>query len=159
MSLLATQCPWWLAGLLLGLLMVAMQWTASLSLGAMGSFVAVEAYARKPSTAPTWKAFFFVGMVGGGLVYGLVAGDLHPGFSNGGFNALYGSSLAVKALVLVPAGALIAYGARTAGGCTSGHGICGTSHGSASSFVSTMSFMAAAIVVANVISMLRGAGS
>ncbi len=47
--------------------------------------------------------------------------------------------------ILVGAGALIGFGAKTAGGCTSGNGICGTSLGSAASFVATGTFLAVAI--------------
>jgi uncharacterized membrane protein YedE/YeeE len=50
------------------------------------------------------------------------------------------------------------YGVRTAGGCTSGHGICGTSLGSAASWVSTAVFMATAVVVTNLLAMTLGIG-
>jgi uncharacterized protein len=45
--------------------------------------------------------------------------------------------------VLVIAGLLVGLGTRYAGGCTSGHGVCGLSRLSARSLVATLSFMGA----------------
>ena len=53
--------------------------------------------------------------------------------------------------LLVAGGALIGYGAKLAGGCTSGNGIGGCSAGSSASFVATGTFMATAIVASLII--------
>lgn len=45
--------------------------------------------------------------------------------------------------VLIAAGLLVGVGTRYAGGCTSGHGVCGLSRRSARSMVATLSFMVA----------------
>ena len=47
--------------------------------------------------------------------------------------------------VIVGAGLLVGFGTRLAGGCTSGHGICGISRLSARSIVATVIFMAVAL--------------
>ncbi|KWI28084.1 YeeE/YedE [Burkholderia ubonensis] len=44
--------------------------------------------------------------------------------------------------VVVAAGLLVGIGTRYAGGCTSGHGVCGLSRGSLRSLVATATFMA-----------------
>lgn len=44
------------------------------------------------------------------------------------------------------AGFLVGIGTRYAGGCTSGHGVCGLSRGSVRSLVATLTFMAAGVV-------------
>jgi len=49
-------------------------------------------------------------------------------------------------LLLVIAGLLIGFGAVMGNGCTSGHGVCGISRGSARSIAATMTFMATAFV-------------
>jgi hypothetical protein len=49
--------------------------------------------------------------------------------------------------VLFTGGVLIGYGVRWAGGCTSGHGLAGSSAFSVSSFAATATFMATAIAV------------
>ena len=49
-------------------------------------------------------------------------------------------------LLLVIAGLLVGFGAVMGSGCTSGHGVCGISRGSARSIAATMTFMATAFV-------------
>ena len=49
-------------------------------------------------------------------------------------------------LLLVAAGLLVGFGSVIGNGCTSGHGVCGTSRGSARSIAATMTFMATAFV-------------
>ncbi|KVO77493.1 YeeE/YedE [Burkholderia ubonensis] len=44
--------------------------------------------------------------------------------------------------VVIAAGLLVGIGTRYAGGCTSGHGVCGLSRGSLRSLVATATFMA-----------------
>ncbi len=44
--------------------------------------------------------------------------------------------------MLIAAGLLVGFGTRYGSGCTSGHGVCGISRGSARSFVATITFMA-----------------
>jgi uncharacterized membrane protein YedE/YeeE len=49
--------------------------------------------------------------------------------------------------VIVAGGMLVGFGSRLAGGCTSGHGVCGVARLSVRSFVATAIIMATAIVV------------
>ena len=49
-------------------------------------------------------------------------------------------------LLLVIAGLLVGFGSVIGNGCTSGHGVCGISRGSARSIAATMTFMATAFV-------------
>ena len=49
-------------------------------------------------------------------------------------------------LLLVIAGLLVGFGSVMGDGCTSGHGVCGISRGSARSIAATMTFMATAFV-------------
>ena len=49
-------------------------------------------------------------------------------------------------LLLVIAGLMVGFGAVMGNGCTSGHGVCGISRGSARSIAATMTFMATAFV-------------
>jgi uncharacterized membrane protein YedE/YeeE len=162
MSLFANQCPWYLAGPLLGLLVIAMRAAGNLHLGALGSFVAAESWAGRPRALPGWRVFFLAGTVLGGLAFGLAAHDLHATFANGSFDRLWpalasaaglgtAGGLAFKAVVLGGAGVMIGFGARTAGGCTSGHGVCGVAQGSPGSLASTATFVLTAVVVANLL--------
>lgn len=49
-------------------------------------------------------------------------------------------------ILLVVAGALVGFGTRLGGGCTSGHGVCGLSRLSLRSLVATATFMAIGMV-------------
>ncbi len=151
MGLLAHQCPWFVAGPMLALLVVGLRWTGNLHLGALGSFVATESWFARPRALPSWRVLFFVGTVLGGLVYALVTGTLRPTFANGAFDQMglvAGRGLPARAALLLAAGALIGFGARTAGGCTSGHGVCGVAQRSPGSVAATATFVLVAIAVA-----------
>jgi uncharacterized membrane protein YedE/YeeE len=88
-----------------------------------------------------------VGIVAGSGLYALTTGAFHAGEGYGWLSReLSGHGELAIAPILLAAGALIGYGAKTAGGCTSGNGLSGTSHGSPASFVSMGTFMATAIV-------------
>jgi hypothetical protein len=154
MDVLTHQCPWYLAGPLLALLVIGLRWTGNLHLGALGGFVATESWIERPRGLPSWRVFFFVGTIAGGFIYALATHAFHPTFSNGAFDHLglvAGAGLAARGALLLGAGALIGFGARTAGGCTSGHGICGVAQGSPASVVSTATFVLVAVVVAQLL--------
>ena len=59
-------------------------------------------------------------------------------------------------LLFVIAGLLVGFGAVMGNGCTSGHGVCGISRGSARSIAATMTFMATASVTVFVLRHVLG---
>ena len=69
----------------------------------------------------------------------------------------FGSSPAGRLAVAFVGGVIIMYGARMAGGCTSGHGVCGLSRLSPRSLVATLAFMGAGFVTVYVVRHLLGA--
>jgi len=74
-----------------------------------------------------------------------------------GYDALRNEmSLGTTALVVLVGAVVMGYGARMAGGCTSGHGICGTAQRSPASWVATCTFMGAAVVTTLVIRVISG---
>ncbi len=156
MQFLAQQCPWYLAGILIGLLAAGMQWTANLPLGATGAVVGVTSWVGNPSAGPGWRVFFFIGIVLGAFAHAMLSGTFAPSFAHGGFDARFGAALDTKAPLLLGAGLLIGFGARWAGGCTSGHGICGMSRLSPGSLAATMTFVGTAVVVAQIITRTVG---
>lgn len=143
---------WYLVGPLMGVVIVGLLWATNRPLGALGGDVDLQAWARKPSDRLGWRAFFLGGVVLGGLVASLVAGGPHPSFPDD----LHGfTGLGPQAALLVTAGVLMGCSARTAGGCTSGHGLSGSALASPASWVACGTFMATAIAVENLL--LRGA--
>jgi uncharacterized membrane protein YedE/YeeE len=134
-----------------------MLWVTNRPLGALGGWIDLQEWIRRPESRPGWRVFFLCGIVLGGLVSALLGlGGDRATFDYGSFDGRLGATLPLKALVLIVGGALIGYGARTAGGCTSGHGLCGTSFGSPGSFVSTATFMGTAILVTRILAWLSG---
>ena len=84
-----------------------------------------------------------VGIILGGLVFTLLAGapDAGSGYSWLDAHLTVGGEV----VILFAAGLLIGVGTRTAGGCTSGHGLTGSALLSPASLVSIMTIMATAI--------------
>jgi uncharacterized membrane protein YedE/YeeE len=83
----------------------------------------------------SWRLVFTVGLVLGALLHVLTM--THEPFAT-----------EVQPWRLLAGGLLAGFGARLAGGCTSGHGICGLSSLSRTSLVVVVTFMAVAIGVA-----------
>lgn len=154
---LAHRPPWWVVGPSLGLIVVAVQATLNDKLGVVGGVSAVVE--RTSGRAPRlgWKAFFLLGIVLGGTAYGLLSG--RAGITSYGWltRTFTADDRWLVAPVLVGAGLLIGWGAKTAGGCTSGNGLVGCARGSASSMVATATFFGTAIVASFVLRWLGAA--
>lgn len=144
-------CPWPLAGLLVGLLAVALQWVDNLPLGATGAAAGFLDWVRRPWTAPSWRVFFFGGIVAGGWLHARVTGAPTVSWRTGALDGLLHGSLAAKLALLAIAGGFIGFGARWAGGCTSGHGICGIGRLQSGSVIATSTFVLTAVIVANIL--------
>ena len=136
--------PWFVAGPIIGLLIVALYALANRPLGVSGSYVAVRQMVLGRSVE-TWRVWFFAGLFVGALAVSAARGFPNAGLGYGALGAL------VPPLLLVPllfvGGVLMGYGARWAGGCTSGHGLSGTSVLSPGSFVAAGTFMATAVAL------------
>jgi uncharacterized membrane protein YedE/YeeE len=159
MTPFAQPCPWYVAGPLLGLLVALLLWSINKPLGALGGYVDTVQWIGVPASAPSWRVFFLAGTVVGGTLSALAGGAHMPTLAYGTFNTAFGPTLGVGGTVLVAAGTMIGYGARRAGGCTSGHGMCGTALASPASLVATMTFMATAVAVTNLLVRELGVGS
>ena len=146
---------WYVIGPLLGLTVVAMLWVTNRPLGALGGYIDLHDWLRKPTGKIGWRFFFLVGIVTGGLIHAFASGGIHPALTYGGFASSFGSPI-IEAVLLLFAGLLMGFGARAAAGCTSGHGITGTSLGNPSSYVATMTFMGTAIVAGHLLALIGG---
>jgi uncharacterized membrane protein YedE/YeeE len=136
-----------IGGIALGLVVVALLATVNQRLGVAGGFAEVVDGVAQRTFAFGWKSAFLLGIVGGGAAFALLAGADTLGDGYGWLTRSFGNDVAVGA-ILVLGGGLIGYGARVAGGCTSGHGISGSAFASPASIVSTMTFMTTAIATA-----------
>jgi len=146
MELLADRPSWLILGPCLGLLVVGMLATLNVRLGVLGGWSDLLDRADGRASTVSWKARFFLGVILGGLLFHLLAGATSTGDGDGyGWLSRELSSPVLVGGALVAAGALIGYGAKTAGGCTSGNGLGGTSFGSPAGLASTATFMGTAI--------------
>ena len=137
--------PWFLAGPIIGLCVVALYALANQRMGVTSSFAAIGGLVRGQAPAQPWRIWFFVGLAGGAALTGLLRGGPSLGVGYGALGLVL--PIAVLIPVLFIGGVLIGFGARWAGGCTSGHGISGVSSLSITSLVATCTFMAAAVAV------------
>jgi len=142
------RCPWYIAGPILGVLIIGLRAVVNKPLGALGGYIDL-AHRLSRRSQLGFGAFLLIGIVLGGFVFSVVTGTFPvaaalaaPPVSQGG--------------LLLLAGTLIGVGARTAGGCTSGHGLCGVSLGSTASLVATMTFFATAVGMAHVLAWAAG---
>lgn len=88
------------------------------------------------STRPpgAWRWLFLVGLVAGAFAYHAASGKPLPAANDSGW------------LLTASAGLIVGFGVKLGNGCTSGHGVCGLGRRSGRSLVSTLTFMATAIV-------------
>jgi len=92
----------------------------------------------RPQGDMDWRIAFLIGLMGAPVIAALLGHPVVPDIAAG-----WGEVLA--------AGFLVGIGTRYAGGCTSGHGVCGLSRGSVRSLVATVTFMTAGIVTVFVV--------
>jgi uncharacterized protein len=147
---------WYIAGPLIGLVVVGLFAAVSERLAVLGGYTEIVDRLGRRSVALGWRGFFVLGVVAGGLVFSVLSGNWGGGGDYGWLSRNFDG--AAVAAVLVGAGILVGFGAKRAGGCTSGNGLSGCSFGSLASFVATGTFMATAIGVAFLTRLLLGSG-
>ena len=134
---------WWIAGPILGLVIISFLALANKRFGVLGGVTDLVQGSAEGRGLRSWRTLLLLGIVLGGAVFALLAGapDVGSGYSWLDTHL----SLSGEVAVLFGAGLLIGVGARTAGGCTSGHGLTGSALASPASIVSMMTIMATAI--------------
>jgi len=152
---LLEQAPWYAIGPAVGLVLVGLLAFVNVRMGVLGGVTDIVEKASGRTPMLGWKGWFVIGIVLGGLLFRVVAGAATTGGTSYGWlsGAFDGATLPIG-LVLVFAGLLIGYGAKFAGGCTSGNGLSGVSFGSPASVVAMATFMATAISASLVIEAL-----
>lgn len=139
---------WYVLGPLIGLVVLGLLVAINERFGVLGGYSNVVERVTRRSPAFGWKGWLLVGVLGGSLLFRLLAGGgaIPNGYGwltrtfSGGWQVLVG-------VLLLVAGVLIGFGAKTAGGCTSGNGLGGCSAGSTGSFAATATFMGTAIAL------------
>jgi uncharacterized membrane protein YedE/YeeE len=152
-SLFSNIWSWWAAGLGIGLTALGLAWFTGKRLGVTGGFVEAISAATGDSSAKSspspWKLWFILGIVFGGALANL--GHWNWTWLYGRLDAITYGSIFLKSLWLLVGGFLVGFGARWAGGCVSGNSLMGISTGNKMSMLVTVAFLAAGVLVTNVV--------
>lgn len=179
MELLSKPWPWYVAGIIIGLIVPALLLlgnkhfgiSANLRHACAACFPADIKFFKYDWKKEIWNFFFVAGILIGAIVatYLLANPDpvvIHPELATelAGYGITDNSNLVPSELfsfesffslrgiiMLVGGGLLVGFGARYAGGCTSGHAIMGLSDLQWPSLVATIMFMVGGFIMANYI--------
>lgn len=106
------------------------------------------AYFKDKPPRVGWGFVFVVAIIVGAAVGALTGGEFADEWLPSMWEARFGDSIALRAAIGFGGGLLMAFGARLAGGCTSGHGISGTLQLSAGSWIAVICLFLGGIAVA-----------
>lgn len=106
------------------------------------------AYFKTEPPTVNWGFVFVLATVIGAAVAALTGGGLMNEWLPQMWRARFGDSLALRGVIAFAGGVLMAFGARLAGGCTSGHGISGTLQLNVASWIAVVCFFIGGIAVA-----------
>lgn len=105
-------------------------------------------YYKKNPPRIGWEFLFVLAIIVGGFIAAWTGGDFSNQWLHPMWVARFGNSIALRAFVCFGGGILMAFGARLAGGCTSGHGISGTLQLNVASWIAVICFFIGGIAVA-----------
>ncbi|MFP4185259.1 MAG: YeeE/YedE thiosulfate transporter family protein [Candidatus Natronoplasma sp.] len=98
-----------------------------------------------------WEWMLVLGVVVGAFISSILSGSFRIETIPEIWNDTFGSSLILRFTGALIGGILLGFGARMAGGCTSGHGISGTSQLSLGSWLALVFFFIGGILTAMII--------
>jgi uncharacterized protein len=171
--------PWYVAGIIIGLIVPALLIlgnkhfgiSANLRHACAACFPANISFFKYDWKKEIWNFFFLAGIIAGAMIATHLLPNPNPVALNpelaaelAGYRIIDNSNLAPAELfswksllglrglvMLIGGGFLVGFGARYAGGCTSGHSIMGLSNLQWPSLVATIMFMAGGFLMANII--------
>ncbi len=146
--------PWYVAGPLFGLTVVAIYALLNDTLGVSGTYFQVAQVVRRRPDVDVWRVSFWCGLAAGALVAVWLGGGPSLSLAYGALTAALPLALVVP--VLFVAGVLMGYGARWAGGCTSGHGMTGVASRSPGSLAAAATFFGVAVALTLAVHSLTG---
>jgi len=98
-----------------------------------------------------WGVMLGFGMLLGAFIAAVTGGEINAAWVPALWEDRFGADVALRLGVAFVGGAILAYGARLAGGCTSGHGISGALQLSVSSWIALACFFASAVATAHLL--------
>jgi uncharacterized membrane protein YedE/YeeE len=121
-----------------------------------GDRVLSKPYYEKFAPVIDWEWMLVLGIVFGSLISALLSGDHNLLVVPHRWEQTFGPNVWVRLAAAFAGGVLLGFGARWAGGCTSGHGISGTLQLALSSWVAAICFFLGGIAAAYVLFNLIG---
>lgn len=146
-AVLVERWPFWAGGAAIGAFVLVFLAVTGKALGVSTGYADACSAPFDPEARRSWRLPFLAGIVGGGLLAAWGSGGFAPTATMGMFDALVTASLPAKAAIFTAGGVLLGFGARLAGGCTSGHGIVGMALLARASLVATAVFMVTGVLV------------
>lgn len=121
--------------------------------GFIGKWVAKRhteslAYFKTNPPSVNWGFVFVIATIAGGFIAAWTGGEIRNEWLHPMWVDRFGDSIALRGIIGFAGGVLMAFGARLAGGCTSGHGISGTLQLNAGSWLTVGCMFIAAIATA-----------
>ncbi|GAC1580153.1 MAG: YeeE/YedE thiosulfate transporter family protein [Sphingomicrobium sp.] len=98
-----------------------------------------------------WEVMLMLGIILGAFIAAYTGGEIIATWVPSLWESRFGSSIGLRAGVAFVGGVLLAYGARLAGGCTSGHGISGALQLSVGSWIALSCFFLASVGTAKLL--------
>ena len=121
-----------------------------------GKKIDQKPYYKKIGLTVDWQWMLVVGIVIGSLISALLSSDFSWQWVPSLWAAKFGDNPYLRVIVALVGGGCIGFGARWAGGCTSGHGISGTMQLAVSSWISAICFFIGGILTAHIIFIIIG---
>jgi uncharacterized membrane protein YedE/YeeE len=116
-----------------------------------GPKVEAKLYYQEVRPVVDWQWMLVLGMIIGALISSLLSGDFRFQWVPSRWAAAFGTNALPRVVVALLGGVLLGFGARWAGGCTSGHGISGTMQLAVSSWISAICFFVGGILMAQLL--------
>lgn len=113
-----------------------------------GRHAPIRPYYREVPPAFDWEWMLVAGLFLGALAAALLSGDFALTWVPAAWAERFGPGTWTRLAVALPGGVLLGFGARWAGGCTSGHGISGTAQLAASSWIALLAFALGGVATA-----------
>jgi hypothetical protein len=107
-----------------------------------------NAYYRKIAPVVEWEVMLVLGVVLGAFLSAVISRDFAFVAVPAKWASSFGDSALLRLAVAVLGGVFMGFGARWAGGCTSGHGISGTLQLAVSSWIAAACFFVGGIATA-----------
>ena len=95
-----------------------------------------------------WALMIIPGIIIGAFLSSFTSGTFHVVWVPALWGSVFGENAVLRIIVALAGGILLGFGARWAGGCTSGHGISGSIQLSLASMITAACFFAGGIIVA-----------